>query len=246
MRLLSVAALACVVCLMPALAPQAEGKILPERLAQALKSVRVLVVSLPAGKVPGTEPAEAKRLRELNFVVTVLPEDQVDPDRLNGIDVIFLPSQWGYTAELLKKFDARTAQYQRFVQRGGGLVIDSPNPTHTETCTPQLLPYPITFQNAYDNRDVERVNLDPTHFITAGLPSSEMPFPFDPMITVDHRYTLLARQKKTGWASLAACQLGDGRIVVQTGGVARGSIIPLGDEIVRRMVVWAAGRERAK
>lgn len=236
------AGLACLVLLAPALAPPAAGKVLPERLARALGTVRVLVVDLKLGGQAG-EPDAAKRLRKLSFAVTALPEEQVEPDRLRDVDVIVLPTQWAESPDRLKRFDGRSDQYHGFVLRGGGLLVCQPNPTQHGKCTPGLLPYPITFQNHYDKTDTERVNLDPSHFITDDLPGSAMPFPADPMIAVDPRYTVLARQKKTGWASLAVCRFGKGRVAVQTANESPAAEIPLDEEVLRRMVLWAAGRD---
>lgn len=198
--------------------------------------------------MPGGEKDEKSvidRLQKLKFDVVVVPWDKVEPDALNNVDVILLPTGWAGEPERFKQLESKKDQFHRFVKRGGGLLICKPtNPA--VTCTPELLPYPITFQNGYDDRDPTRVNLNPAHFITDDLPDADMPFPADPMIKVDKRYTLLAKQKSTDWPSLAVCPFGDGRVVVQTANESRGATIPIKDEILRRMVVWVAGRELAR
>ncbi|MCI0464340.1 MAG: hypothetical protein L0Z62_45985 [Gemmataceae bacterium] len=202
------------------------------------KPIRVLVVQLSEGEGPA-----AARLRKLRFEVVALPWKQVDVERLKNVDVILLPTGWAGRTDSYEHLESKKDQFHGFINRGGGLLICQPNPLQPGTRTPRLLPYPITFQNQYDATDPERVNLDPAHFITDDLPGSDLPFPFDPMLEVDRRYTLLARQKSTGWASLAVCRFGDGRVVVQTANENPAASIRLGDEILRRMVVWAAGRE---
>jgi hypothetical protein len=233
---------ACVVCLAPAALDRGRGDLaaaLPDR--PGVKRLRVLVPDLWEG-----EQSAVVRLRKLAFDVVVVPWKELDPDRLEDVDVIFLPTQWAERADHFKHFEAKKDAFRGFVERGGGLLVCQPNPLAQGTCTPGLLPYPITFQNHYDDRNPERVNLAPDHFITDDLPGSDMPFPADPMIKVDGRYHVLAKQKSTGWPSLAVCPFGDGRVVVQTANESPQATIPFGDELLRRMVVWAAGRERPR
>lgn len=200
--------------------------------------VRVLVPMLKRG-----EKSIIERLRALQFQVTVVPWPQLGPGSLRDVDVVLLPTQWGDQTDHTAHLERLSASLHRFIQAGGGLLVCQPNPEKTNLITPALLPYPITFQNTYDAKKPERVNLAPRHFITRGLKDAELPFPADPMLKVDPRYQVLARQKSTGWSSLAVCSFGDGRVVVQTASESRGATIPLGNEIVRRMVIWAASRD---
>lgn len=229
----------CLACLALVL-PSSKAAPAPAKGADG-KPIRILV--------PGEEKnknAVSARLEQLKFDVVLVPWDKVEPDALTKIDVILLPTGWASDTERYKQLEAKKDQFHRFVKRGGGLLICQPNPLSPGTCTPELLPYPITFQNGYDKENPTRVNLNPAHFITEDLPGEDMPFPADPMIKVDKRYTLLAKQKSTDWPSLAVCPFGDGRVVVQTANESRGATIPIKDEILRRMVVWAAGREPAR
>jgi PelA/Pel-15E family pectate lyase len=179
------------------------------------------------------------RLRKLKFDVVVVPWAKFDPDKAPDIDVIFLPTYWAGEVATFAYFEGKKEAVHRFVRRGGGLVVCQPN----ADSTPTLLPYPITFQNHYDSKAPGRVNLGHDHFITEDLPDQHMPFPADPMLEVDPRYRVLAKHKSTGWASLAVCAFDDGRVVVQTANESYAADIPLTDEILRRMIVWAAGRE---
>ena len=54
---------------------------------------------------------------------------------------------------------------------------------------------------------------------------------------------MLAIQQKTECPSLAVSSYGAGRVVVQTANENVHAGMPLTDEILRRMVIWAAGRE---
>lgn len=204
------------------------------------KAIRVLI----ADSTPD-ESAIAKRLRKLKFDVVVFAWDKIDPGEAKNSDVIFLATHWGEQFAF-PGLEAKKAAFHKFVQRGGGLVASQPNPSGTRTCTPTLLPYPITFDYHYDQKDPTCINLAQDHFITEDLAHSKMPFPHDRMLKVDPRYRVLAKQKSTDSPSLVVCNFGDGRVVVQTNAESDAANIPLGDEILRRMIVWAAGREQGE
>ena len=203
--------------------------------------IRILVADPNVGT-----PAIVDRLKKLKFQVKVIPQQKLDPDRLELIDVIFLPTQWTEHTALYNHLESKKKAFHAFMKRGGGLLVCQPNPPTTmdSVCTPSILPYPITFKNWYDDAQPERKNLNPDHYITNDLPAKDMPFPADPILEIDRRYTILAKQISTGSPSLAVCQFGDGRVVVQTANENYGASIPISDEILRRMIVWAAGREK--
>lgn len=186
-----------------------------------------------------------QRLKKLKFHVQVMPWHKVDPDRVELVDVIFLPTQWAEQITKYKHFESKKEAFHAFIKRGGGLLVCQPNPASDQdsVCTPSLLPYPITFKNWYD-KNLQRINLDPSHFITDDLPGKDMPFPADPIIEIDRRYKILAKQKSTGWPSLAVCHFGKGRVVVQTANENYIADQPLTDEILRRMIVWVSRRDR--
>jgi hypothetical protein len=200
-------------------------------------AIRVLVVD-----VERSQQGIIDRLRKLQFHVESQKWDQFDPQKVKNIDVIFLPTQWAEQAGIYEHLESKRPEVQHFVKRGGGLLVCQPNPPNE--CEPTLLPYPITFRNWYNGQ--ERINLGQDHFITEDLPDKDLPFAADPMIKVDPRYRVLAKQKGDGAASLVVCNFGDGRIVVQTANENYAATAPLTDEILRRMVVWAAGREGRK
>ena len=211
----------------------------PNAKPAADRPLRVLVVDVHGGTI-------VERLRKMKIETEMAPLNQLDLDHLKNTDVILLPTGWATDPDLLARFDARKDAFQRFVKRGGGLLVCQPNPVQPGTCTPALLPYPITFRNGYDDSDKTRLNLAQDHFITEDLPDSDMPFPADPILKIDPRYHVLAKQKKNDFPSLAVCGFGDGRIVVQTANENYAATIPLTDVILRRMIEWAAGREVKK
>jgi hypothetical protein len=201
------------------------------------RPIRILVADTSA-----RDSAIATRLRKLKFDVLAVAWDKVDPDHAKDIDLIFLATQWGNQLAY-EQLEPRKDAFHRFVQRGGGLLASQPNPGSSQTCTPTLLPFPITFHYLYDKKDPIRVNLAHDHFITEDLAEHDLPFPHDTMVKVDARYRVLAKQKSTGSPSLVVCTYGDGRVVVQTNNETYGATIELPDETLRRMIIWAAGRE---
>jgi hypothetical protein len=199
------------------------------------RPIRVLVADTSTSAI-------ATRLRKLNFEVRVVAWDKVDPDQAKDIDVVFLATHWGDQLAY-EHLAAKKDAFHRFVQRGGGLLASQPNPGWARTFTPTLLPFPITFHFGYNDKDRTRINLAHDHFITEDLAERDLPFPHDTMVKVDPRYHVLAKQKSTGSASLVVCAYGDGRVVVQTNNETYGARIELPDETLRRMVIWAAGKE---
>lgn len=199
--------------------------------------IRVLVVD-----VARDQQKIADRLRKLKFDVELQKWDAFDPLKVKDIDVILLPTQWAEDAGTYEHLESKRPEFHKFVERGGGLLVCQPNPR--QLCEPRLLPYPITFHNWYNGQD--RVNQGHDHFITEDLPDKDMPFAADPMVKVDARYRVLAKQKGDGYASLAICGYGDGRVVVQTANENYAATVKLSDEILRRMVVWVAGQEPSK
>lgn len=182
-----------------------------------------------------------ERLRSLQFAVEVRDWKDFDPAREKNCDLVLLPTMFAFKKEIFDYLEGKRSAFHRFVREGGGLVVCQPNPPRV--CTPGLLPYSITFQNSYDAAQPARENLAPKHYITQGMSGEAMPFPADPMIAVDPRYAILAKQTSTGWPSLAVCDFGAGRVVVQTANENRGATIPLDGEILRRMVTWATRME---
>jgi WD40 repeat protein len=186
----------------------------------------------------------ANRLTDFGIEVVTVPWRAFEPGLARPGDVLFLPSLWSQPQSRYDLYESRQAEFHAFVHRGGGLIVSQPNPP--KECTPALLPYPITFHAEFDSSNRERINLGKeAHFITRGLKDSAMPFPHDPMIEVDTHYQVLAIQKKTQWPSLAACTWGQGRVVVQTNNEGVFANGRLNDELLRRIVVWAAGREES-
>ncbi len=185
------------------------------------------------------------RLRKLGFDVRMAHWKTVEPNELEGVDVLYLSTDWAYTAAQLEQLNSKANQFHAFVKRGGGLIVGQPNPYSVtgQVCTPALLPYPVTFHYWYDKRQPSRETVSHEHFITEDVAVDNLPFPADTIRSIDPRYKALARQTSTRRISLAVCEFGQGRVVIHTGPDGYNSPYPTGDEVFKRMVVWAAGRE---
>lgn len=225
--------LCCILILLVSV-PACPGVPVPAILKRKIRKegpIRIVVVAVEK------KHDVVERLRGLQFQVTVRNWREFDPDREKDCDLILLPTMFAHTKETFAHLEEKSTAFHRFVRQGGALIVCQPNPPRV--CTPKLLPYPITFRNSYDADQPARVHLNPRHFLTRGLGGDALPFPADPMIAVDPRYTLLAKQASTGWPSLAVCTFGIGRVVVQTANENRGANIPLHGELLRRMILWS-------
>lgn len=201
-------------------------------IALALLQIRVAVVGWDAPAV---------KLQSLGFEACVVAWADLD---LNGVDVVYLPSCWANNENRFAEAEARADEIRRFVERGGGLVVGQANAFELpgKRVRPSLLPYPITFNNGYD-WDRGRENLAHDHFITEDVAPEDIPFPADTLTEIDERYTVLARQTTSKNVALAVCEFGDGRAVVHSAPEGPSASVPMSDEVLRRMVVWAAARD---
>lgn len=206
--------------------------------ARPLVDIRVTVV----GDGQDDDVTRAlQQLGALGFSVTLIPPHAVE--KLDGVDVLYLPTGWYENRKQAELLDEMRSALTRFFKKGGGLVAGQPNPYGhpEEQCTPRLLPYPIRFHNWYVTSDAQRRNLDPSHFITDDVPAEALPYPADRMLEVDSRYHALARGDGSQSSSLVVADIEKGRVVVHTS-----SDGALHDELLRRMVIWAARAEPAR
>jgi murein DD-endopeptidase MepM/ murein hydrolase activator NlpD/cell division septation protein DedD len=178
------------------------------------------------------------RLVELGYEVSLLPAS-ADLSDFAQYDIVYLPVLWadGFSGNY-SEIEAHAADYQAFVNQGGGLFVDQPNPFQQpgETVTPSLLPYSVTFYNLYDSNDWPPTIVDPNHYITQGLTGNDMPGPADQIISIDPAYAILVRGQATNSPSLVVAPYGQGRILIQTDHPANIN----NDETYHRMIYWVA------
>jgi hypothetical protein len=137
-------------------------------------------------------------------------------EAMRPYDVIWLATGWAEYVYSYGQIADHPGDFLTYVQDGGGLFVEQPNPFgHPEnTLSPALLPYPITIRSQYDPLDWPPILVDPAHPITEGLANTDMPFPADQVVVADAAYTILVRGGKTQSPSLLVAEYGAGRIVI--------------------------------
>ena len=185
------------------------------------------------------------RLIGLGYEVTFL-ETTADVNDFRQYDIVYLPVGWAeaYFSDDYSVIESNAGDYKTYVNEGGGLFVDQPNPFTQpgDSVTPTVLPYTITFYNPYDQADWPPIIVNPDHFITHGLPRDEMPGPSDQITAIDSAYAVLVRGQATNSPSLVVAEYGQGRILVQT---AHPSYSGFSDEVYHRMVEWVSSKAGA-
>ena len=179
-----------------------------------------------------------ERLVSLGYQVTLLPVD-AGIDTFSQYDIVYLPTNWadGFSGNY-SEIEAQAADYRTYVNGGGSLFVDQPNPYQqtNESVTPTLLPYPITFYNRGTADDWPPVIVNPSHYITQGLPDSDMPGPSDQITELDPAYEILVQGRSTASPSVVVAIYGQGRLLVQTAHPSEG----FSDEVYHRMIEWVS------
>lgn len=152
-------------------------------------------------------------------------------------DVVYLPVGWSFQNTLI---ESRALQYQRFVEEGGGLIIEQPN--YNGALTPELLPYKITFKKSqYDPGEWPPRILN-EHEIVRGVPVSELPGPGNQITLDDGAWTIITTSAKSNYPTLVVANYGDGRIAVVATSVSRNDLIrfQLGDDFIESLIKWVS------
>jgi len=187
----------------------------------------------------GSYPYPYNRLIGLGYSVSLLPLS-ADINTFRQYDIVYLPVGWadGFSGNYAE-IETHAADYRTYVNEGGGLITDQPNPFEqpNESVSPSLLPYPITFYNPYNLSDWPPIIVNPDHYITRGLLREDMPGPADQITAIDPAYAVLVRGQATNSPSLAVTEYGQGRIVIQTDHPGNGRP---SDEVYRRMIAWVS------
>lgn len=162
---------------------------------------------------------------------------------LNSYDVIAFAVSWaGSQSATLDSIFSDSMKYLDFVNQGGGLFIEQPNPfaQRGNQITIPILPVPVTFDNGYIKTDTVMI-VDPTHPITKDLPWEGMPFPGDQVKNLDKSYHVLVKGRQTNSPGLFVTEYGKGRILLHMAHHSPGAIWPISDEVYIRMLDWTAG-----
>jgi hypothetical protein len=180
-----------------------------------------------------------QNLFDMGFQVYQIPTDSTLDDFKN-YDVIYLPDTWAQNA--YDEIDSLAVDYLTYVGKGGGLVVDQPNPYGLpgEKVQPNLLPFPILFSSAISNEGCCSIPRDSSHYLTQGLSHDGLPRAGDTILAIDPSYTVLAVSPILNYPTLAILEYGSGRLVVSTGSDWYDSD---GEEFRRRVLLWVSHRD---
>jgi hypothetical protein len=158
-----------------------------------------------------------------------------DYSAFSQYDVIYLPIGWAFQKDLI---ESRALQYQRFVEEGGGLVVEQPN--YAGTFTPNLLPYKITFKTFVYDPDEWPPHILVEHEIVNGISLSELPGPGNQITARDDNWTIITTSSKSNYPTLVAGSYGRGRIVVIATSASKNSLVrySIGDNFIKNFITW--------
>ena len=150
-------------------------------------------------------------------------------------DVIYLPVGWSFQNVLI---EGRSTQYQRFVENGGGLIVEQPN--YNGALTPELLPYKITFRKLqYDPNEAPPRILN-QHEIANNVPVGQLPGPGNQITIGDDAWTIVTTSAKSNYPTLVIANYGNGRIAVLATSASNNNLIryQLGDDFIKNLIKW--------
>jgi hypothetical protein len=176
------------------------------------------------------------RLTDLGFTVATIP-------MASGLDVlvnhplVILPVSHGSLAHYAV-FDGLAADYHAYVQTGGGLWVGQPNPYQMPGDEADItwVPFYLRLHNGYLNEDCPPVIVDATHCITTGLPGTQFSMPGDEVLSMGPEWQVLVEGGVTGRPGVLVAEYGAGKILVELGHPAMGSVCPIDDAAMVRYV----------
>ncbi len=189
----------------------------------------------------GAPMAAMNRLISLGYSdVTLIPPNS-GLTEFESFDLLFLPGTWASaTSGDLSTIESNAADYISYVEQGGSLYVEQPNPylQPGSVVTPTILPYPITFYNSYNSGDHPPIIINPNHEILFGLDAEELSIPADQMTVIAPEYEILIIGAITGSASLVVLEYGEGKILVCTSNVNPIANTPMSDQYFLRLIQW--------
>lgn len=202
----------------------------PEPTFTPVIPIRVGVINIPDYKFTDIK----ERLSGLGFDVEWIGASS-DFAIFSNYDIVYLPIGWAFQDPLI---ESHAEQYKRFVEEGGGLVIEQPN--SSLPLTPALLPYKMTFKRKlYDpNEWPPRVIND--HEIVQNVAISELPGPGTEISTKDANWTVVTASAVSNSPTLLIGTSGKGRIVVIATSVSQKAEVRyrVGDNLIKKMLFW--------
>ena len=186
-------------------------------------------------KIPDYEFTDiVNRLDTLGFNAEWISVNS-DYSTFSQYDIVYLPAGWAFQKAV---FDEKALQYQRFVEEGGGLIMEQPNSKFT--IRPSILPYTLSFNPMqYDpNEWPARVAIE--HEIVQDIPASELPGPGNKMSVNDNHWTIITTSAHSDYPTLVVTEYRAGRIAVMATSISTNSLIryQVGDHFIKQLIGW--------
>jgi hypothetical protein len=186
-------------------------------------------------RIPNYEFTDVvNRLNDLGFNTEWISVNS-DYSTFSQYDIVYLPVGWAFQKAVI---DEKALQYQRFVEEGGGLIMEQPNSKFS--IKPSILPYTLTFNPLkYDpNEWPPRVAIQ--HEIVKDISASELPGPGNKMSVSDSHWTIITTSAKSNDPTLVVTEYLEGRIAVMATSVSSNSQIryQVGDHFIKQLISW--------
>lgn len=189
----------------------------------------------------GSQGDYVNRITALGYSISIIPANSTLETLLNYA-VVILPVGHG-SATNYATIDALSDDYHMYVNSGGGLWIAQPNPYQMPDGTADInwAPYELTLQFEYNGDDCP-VNVDdPSHCITEGMADEAFSFPGDNAISYGAEWQVLATGSVTGRPGVMFAEYGGGKVLVEMGHPAPGSLCAAGDPAFTRYLECLVG-----
>jgi hypothetical protein len=168
-----------------------------------------------------------------------IPPD-FNPDTLAKFDIIYLAEDWAVTASnVYENIKANKEVLLAYIENGGALYSDQPNAYDrlpNGQITIDFLADSFTVSARYTNEQISIV--DPDHYITSGLDSTEMPLAGDQVADLPASYEVLAQGSSTGYPALFVSTYGSGKILFCMGSASNNAIHAFSNQAHLRMISW--------
>jgi len=195
------------------------------------RPIRIGVIHIPKNEFDDV----LIRLQFLGYVAEWIGVNS-DYAVLSQYDIIYLPIGWAFQKAVIEE---HALQYRRFVEEGGGLIVEQPN--FASILTPNLLPYKLTFKlNLYDpNETPPRVINE--HEIVKDVPLSELPGPGNVISASDENWIIITASAQSNIPTLLVADYGKGKIAVFGTSVSPNKQkvrYQVGDKFIKQLVAW--------
>lgn len=177
---------------------------------------------------------------DITTLSVVVINSGINPDSLSKYDIIYLSEDWATnTVPVYENISKNAGKYLTFIENGGGLFIEQPNPYDRlpdGKITLDFLPIPVTISARWTPESA--IILNSSHYITSGIDSTDMPIPADQIDNLNPEYTLLAKGDKTGYPALFIHEYGKGKILFSMGSASYTAHQVYSETVHIKMLSW--------